>query len=438
VINFDGETVMAPSETGLEIRRYQTMRKQRSLRASLWAALGGVVIATAVVVGVWAVNTVPGNALSPSKALAPSKKISVDADGAFRPSDTQWASLRFAPVSQVAFRDEHVTDGKIVINDATPVFSPFSGRVSKLIGRPGDFVERGAPLFAIEASEFVQGHNDLITAVAGVEKARSRLVLAQTAEKRQRDLQAIRGGALKDLEQAQSDLVGAQGDLRSAEIALAAVRNRLRILGRSDDDIAQLEKTDRIGAETIVSAPIAGTIIQRKVGLGQYINAGANDPVFTVGNLSTVWLIANVRESDAPKMKVGAAVEVTVLAFPGRVFNAKLAYVAPALDPNTRRLPVRAEIQNTGRELLPEMFASFRIVSGDDRLMPAVPVDAIVYEGAKARVWIARPDSKTVVSRDITVGDTINGLVEVRKGLSVGETVVTSGTLFIDRAARRD
>ena len=150
-----------------------------------------------------------------------------------------------------------------------------------------------------------------------------------------------------------------------------------------------------------MSAPIGGTIIQRKVGLGQYINVGATDPVFTVGNLSTVWLIANVRESDAPKMKVGAAVEVTVLAFPGRVFNAKLAYVAPALDPNTRRLPVRAEIQNTGRELLPEMFASFRIVSGDDRLMPAVPVDAIVYEGAKARVWIARPDSKTVVSRDI-------------------------------------
>jgi cobalt-zinc-cadmium efflux system membrane fusion protein len=284
----------------------------------------------------------------------------------------------------------------------------------------------------------VQGHNDLITAVAGVEKARSRLVLAQTAEKRQRDLQAIRGGALKDLEQAQSDLVGAQGDLRSSEIALAAVRNRLRILGRSEEEIALHEKQDRIGAEVIVSAPIGGTIIQRRVGLGQYINVGANDPVFTVGNLSTVWLIANVRESDAPKMKVGAAVEVTVLAFPGRVFNAKLAYVAPALDPNTRRLPVRAEIQNTGRELLPEMFASFRIVSGDDRLMPAVPVDAIVYEGAKARVWIARPDSKTVVSRDITVGDTINGLVEARKGLSVGETVVTSGTLFIDRAARRD
>jgi cobalt-zinc-cadmium efflux system membrane fusion protein len=392
------------------------------------------VVVAAAVVGFWGLYTAPGN------AVARPEKSTGEADGAFRPSDTQWASLRLAPVRQVAFRDERATDGKIAINEdtTTPVFSPFSGRVSRLIARPGDFVERGAPLFAIEASEFVQGHNDLVTAVAGVQKARSRLLLAQTAEKRQRDLQAIRGGALKDLEQAQSDLVGAQGDLRSAEIALAAVRNRLRILGRSDEEVDKLEKIDRIGAEAIVSAPIGGTIIQRRVGLGQYINAGATDPVFTVGNLSTVWLIANVRESDAPKMKVGAAVEVMVLAFPGRVFNAKLAYVAPALDPNTRRLPVRAEIQNTGRELLPEMFASFRIVSGDDRLMPAVPVDAIVYEGAKARVWIARPDSKTVVSRDITVGDTINGLVEVRKGLAVGETVVTSGTLFIDRAARRD
>jgi len=403
-------------------------------RNRLWVAAGGAVLAAATVVGLWALDSAPGN------ALARPEKSSGDADGAFRPSDTQWASLRLAVVRQVAFRDERATDGKIAINEdtTTPVFSPYSGRVSKLIARPGDLVERGAPLFAIEASEFVQGQNDLIAAVAGVEKARSRLLLAQTAEKRQRELQAIRGGALKDLEQAQSDLVGTQGDLRSAEIALAAVRNRLRILGRSDEEIAQHEKQDRIGAEVIVSAPIGGTIIQRRVGLGQYINVGANDPVFTVGNLSTVWLIANVRESDAPKMKVGAAVEVTVLAFPGRVFNARLAYVAPALDPNTRRLPVRAEIQNTGRELLPEMFASFRIVSGDDRLMPAVPADAIVYEGANARVWIARPDSKTVVSRNITVGDTVNGLVEARKGLAVGETVVTSGTLFIDRAARRD
>ncbi len=402
-------------------------------RSRLWLGAGAVVVAAAVV-GFWALNSGPGN------AVARSEKTVRDADGAFRPSETQWASFKLATVRQVAFRDERMTDGKIAINEdtTTPVFSPYSGRVSRLIAKPGEHVETGQPLFAIDASEYVQGQNDLVSAVAAVEQKKSRLELAQTVEKRQRELLAIRGGALKDLEQAQSDLVNAQGDLRTAEIALAAARNRLRILGRTDDEIAKLEKIDRIGAQVVVAAPIAGTVVQRKVGLGQYINAGATDPVFTVGNLETIWLIANVRESDAPKMKVGAQVEVMVLAYPGRVFNAKLSYVAPALDPSTRRLPVRAEIQNPGRELLPEMFASFRIVAGPTQLMPAVPQDAVVYEGAQARVWVARPKDKSVVSRLIDVGVTTNGLVEVRKGLEVGETVVASGTLFIDRAATRD
>ena len=412
----------------------KTVPQQGRRRSRLWLAGGGVLAAVAVISGAWILNSGPGNAVArPDRATR-------EADGAFRPSETQWASLRLAPVRQVSFRDERATDGKIAINEdtTTPVFSPYSGRVSRLIARPGDHVERGAPLFAIEASEFVQGQNDLVTAVAGVDKAKSRLALAQQVEKRQKELLAIRGGALKDLEQAQSDMVGAQGDMRAAEISLAAARNRLRILGRTDDEIEKLEKVDRIGAESVVAAPIAGTVIQRKVGLGQYINTGGNDPVFTVGDLSTVWLIANVRESDAPKMKLGAQVEVAVLAYPGRTFNARLSYVAPALDPNTRRLPVRAEIQNPGRELLPEMFASFRIVSGSDRLMPAVPQEAVVYEGAQARVWVARPNEKSVVTRPIEVGATTNGLVEVRKGLHVGETVVASGTLFIDRAATRD
>ena len=418
---------------GTGMNTQKTPLRSARPRYRLWiAGVGGVVVIAAAV---WTMlDTAPGNALMRPAAAA------VETDGAFRPSEGQWSSLKFAKVESVSFRDERATDGRIAINEdtTTPVFSPYSGRVSRLIVKPGDHVDRGSPLFYIEASEYVQGHNDLITAVANVDKSKSKLLLAQTSEKRQRELQSFRGGALKDLEQAQSDLVGAQGDLRSSEIALAAVRYRLRILGRSDAEIADLETRDRIGAETVVSSPIAGTVLQRKVGLGQYINAGANDPVFTIGDLSTVWLVANVRESDAPMMKVGNPVEVSVLAYPGKVFKATLAYVAPSLDPNTRRLPVRAEIQNTNLELKPEMFASFRIIAGEGKAMPAVPADAVVYEGASARVWVARPESKTLISRPIVVGDTNNGLVEVRKGLEVGETVVTSGTLFLDRAARSD
>jgi hypothetical protein len=110
---------------------------------------------------------------------------------------------------------------------------------------------------------------------------------------------------LKDFQQAESDLLAAQGDHHVAKIALAASRNRLRILGCSDAQVAGLEKMEYIDAETIILAPIGGTVIQRKIGLRQYIAGGGTDPVFTVGDLASVWLIANVRESDAPKMKVG-------------------------------------------------------------------------------------------------------------------------------------
>src|SRR6185312_7744984 len=178
--------------------------------------VAGAVLVAVIGVGFWVLNG------GPSNAVARADKVVSEADGAFRPSETQWGSLKLVPVREVAFRDERATDGKIAVNEdtTTPVFSPYSGRVSRLIAKPGDKVAAGAPLFAIEASEFVQGQNDLVTAVAGVEKAKSRLALAKTIEARQRELLAIRGGALKDLEQAQSDLVSAQGDMRSAEIAL--------------------------------------------------------------------------------------------------------------------------------------------------------------------------------------------------------------------------
>jgi membrane fusion protein, heavy metal efflux system len=396
--------------------------------------VAGCCVVAAAAAGFWVLESGSGN------AVALPERAGAAADGSFKPSETQWSSLRLTPVRQVAFRDERATDGKIAINDATttPVYSPYSGRISRLIAKPGDVVTPGAPLFAIDATEFAQGQNDLVTAVAGLEKAQSRLQLAQTVERRQRELVAIRGGAQKDLEQAQSDLIAAQGDLRSADIALSATRNRLRILGRSDEEITALQTLNKIGPESIVAAPIGGTILQRRVGLGQYIAVGATDPLYSVGDLSTVWLVANVRESDAPKRKVGNPVEVSVLAYPGRIFNAKLSYVAPALDPNTRRLPVRAEIANPNRELLPEMFANFHIIAGEGRLAPAVPQDAVIFEGATARVWVANPTDKSLVTRQIEVGTTTNGLVEVLKGLTTGETVVSSGTLFIDRAAKRD
>jgi len=366
------------------------------------------------------------------------------APGLFTPTKEQWTGFKIEPVRLLSFRPEQVTEGNIAIDDdlTTPVFSPYSGRVIKLIAKLGDHVDAGAPLFAIQASEFVQAQNDLVTAIANLQTARSQLAQAQTNEKRAHELYLAQGGALKDWQQAQTDLVAAQNTVRADEIALNAVRNRLRILGKSDAEIASLEAqpTQKLNSYTIVSAPIGGTITQRQVGLGQFINSatlGASNPVYTIGDLSTVWLIANVREVDAPLMRVGEPVEVHVLAFPGRVFRAKISWVAPSIDPNMHRLAVRADVENPDGALKPGMFANFSIITGEAETAPAVPTRAIVYEGDTARVWVAGEDG-TIAVRPVHTGRSTDGMVEILAGLSPGEKIVTSGALFIDRAASTD
>jgi membrane fusion protein, heavy metal efflux system len=382
---------------------------------------------------------------NPADAPERAKPARLDtAAGTFRPTKEQWAGFKIEPVRLVTFRPEQVTEGNIAIDDdlTTPVFSHYSGRVIKLIAKLGDHVEPGAPLFEIQASEFVQVQNDLITALANLQTARSQLAQAQTNEKRAHELYLAKGGALKDWQQAQTDLITAQNTDRSDEIGLAAVRNRLRILGKTDKEIASLEAqpTQKLDSVTIVTAPIGGIITQRQIGLGQYINStagGASSPVYTVGNLSTVWLIANVRETDAPLMHVGEPVEVHVLAYPGRVFKAKISWVAPSIDSNTHRLSVRADVENPDRALKPGMFANFSIITGEEETAPAVPQSAIVYEGTTARVWVAGDDG-TIAARSVRAGRIADGMIEILAGLSEGEKVVTSGALFIDRAARAD
>jgi cobalt-zinc-cadmium efflux system membrane fusion protein len=334
----------------------------------------------------------------------------------------------FGPRRNIAIDDE--------LN--TSVFSPYSGRVTRLIARLGDQVERGTPLFAVEATEFVQAANDLITAVATSKTARSQLSQAEINEKRAHELYLAKGGALKDWQQSQTDLAATQNAVRSADIALAAVRNRLRILGKSDKEIAALEAqpTQRLEPVAIVAAPIAGTVTQRQIGLGQYIqsvSSGASTPVYTIGDLTTVWLVANVREVDAGLMRLGQPVEVQVPAHPGRTFKARISWVAPAIDANTHRLAVRADVENPDGALKPNMFGSFTIVTGEEATAPAVPHSAVVYEGDAARVWVAR-DNGTLEARDVTLGRANAGMVEIRGGVTAGEKVVTRGTLFIDRA----
>src|ERR1700687_5337914 len=166
----------------------------------------------------------------------------------YTPTPAEWASLTIQPVTERAFRAEHVTEGKVAVDEdrSTPVFSPYAGRVMKLLVRPGDSVTQGQALFVIEAADTVQAQNDFITAMTGLNKAKSALDLAQLQHKRAKDLFEGKAVPLKDYQQAEATLIQAQNDLRSTETALEAARNKLRILGFTDETISTFQEKGRI------------------------------------------------------------------------------------------------------------------------------------------------------------------------------------------------
>lgn len=354
----------------------------------------------------------------------------------FTPTPSEWATLTIEPVNAKSFRAEYVTEGKVAVDEdrSTPVFSPYAGRVTKLLAKPGESVTQGQPLFTIEAADTVQAQNDYIAAMTSQNKAKSALELADIQYRRAKDLYEGRAIPLKDYQQAEATQVQAQNDMRSSVTALEAANNKLRILGFTDETIKAFRSKSTINPEITIYAPISGTVVQRKIGPGQFVSAGASDPVFVIGDLSTVWLTAFVRESDAAMVSVGQDIAVNVMALPGRPLTAKINYVAAAIDPTTRRLLVRATIDNKEGLLKPEMFANVTIYSAGDRAAPAVPKQALIYEGSQVRIWVARED-KSVELRQIKIGLINGNLAEVTSNLKPGEKIVVKGSLFIDRAA---
>src|SRR3984957_13859803 len=219
--------------------------KERQWRVTGIAAAGLGLVVLAVWLG--------GRAFAPHEAPA----AAPSPPGTFRATPQQLKTLTVEVVQTHGFVSEELTEGKIAVNGdrATPVFSPYSGRVTRVIAGLGDTVKAGAPLATLEASEFVQAQNDLRLAA-------SQIKLARINETRKHALYDAKGGSLQDWKQAQADL-------KTAEAALARVRNRLRILGKSDTQIDDLERATNINPGVTLTAPIAGVVGDGQVGPGQ-------------------------------------------------------------------------------------------------------------------------------------------------------------------------
>lgn len=390
-------------------------------------------IAAGVIVGLVLIVVLIGKLTHHEPAPAPTSPA-----GTFRPTKDQMAGLTTMRVGYGASDARTLASGAITVDGdrSTPVFMPYSGQVVRVLADAGQRVTQGQPLMLVKTSDFVDARSGLFAARAAAQNAQAQLATAERTADRQRLIYETAGGALKDYQQAKTDLAAAQATARTAAASLGAARDKLAILGKSQGEISRLENVGEVSGihdVTTLHAPISGLIASRDVSAGQYLSQGGDKPVMTITDPSRVWLIAQLAEGDASAVHLGDSVTVTTPALPGRSFHATIDLVGAALDPQSHRLPVRATIANPDGALKPQMFASFsiqRLHSGDALLVPAA---AVIHEGDDARVWVVRPDG-LLVARTVTAGEEQDGKVTITAGLKSGERIVTAGALFVNEA----
>lgn len=403
----------------MEIKRNSMLNGKSRI---LGAACGGVLIALA------AAGCSSGSAVEAKQAAAPPQPNSADVVAV---TAEQLRQFRVeTPVERKVSVVREAT-GKVAFNEdnSTPLFSPYAGRIARMLVKPGDSVRKGEPLVEIDTPDIVAAESDLLAGNAALAKAAATLRQAERTRDRLKRLVAGEAAPVKDLEQAATDAQNAENDVRAAETATEAARQRLTVFGKIPEEIQRIVATRQVDRIAKIFSPISGTVVARKAGPGQYVRPDAPDPIFTIADLSSMWLLADVYESDVPSVRLNEAVQVSVIAFPNERFRARVSYIAPAVDPVTRRVPVRCAVSNPGQRLKPEMFASFRIANLTASAL-TVSRKAVVRDNERKVVWVLR-DGKELVRRSVETGLEQDGWVEIRSGLQPGDRVISDGALFV-------
>ena len=334
-------------------------------------------------------------------------------------SEKQAASIKVGPVETRDFEVFKTSIGTIDFNEnmLVQVFSQYSGKILKAFYNVGDDVKKGDILFTIDSPDLLQAESTLLAA-AGV------LDLQKKVLARASGLLKQGGSAQRDVDQATSDEQTAEGNFKAA-------RDAVRIFGKTDAEIDRIVASRRIESTLIVPSPISGRVVTRNAAPGFLTQPGSPPAPFSIADISTMWMIANVIETDAPAYKVGQPVEVTVPAYPDKVFRGHVTAVGSTIDPNTRRQLVRSEVDDPDHLLRSGMYASFVIRVGEPVRSPAVPEDGVVREGdGTMTVWVTM-DSRHFTKRTVNVGLRENGWVQILDGLQPGDRVVTEGAVFL-------
>lgn len=370
-----------------------------------------------------------GKAASPDIATIAARAAPSDTGAASRRdpdsidlSDAQLTSVKVEPVEARDFPVEKEAIGSIGFNEdlAVQVFTPYQGRIIALYAQVGDDVKKGQTLFTIDSPDLLQAESTLIAA-AGVAELTSRNLA------RQRDLYTTRAVSQHDLEQAVSDQQTAEGNLRAA-------RDAVRLFGKTDADVEKIVKQRMAESTLIVPSPIDGRITARNAAPGLYVQPGNAPAPYAVANIDTMWMLANVAETDSPAFRVGQNERVIIAAFPGRVFDGTVTTIGASVDAATRRVLVRSEIKDPRHELRAGMFASFTINVGDPVRAPAIPAAGVVREGDGTMTAWVTADRRHFTRRTVRIGPERAGYRQILDGVKVGELVATDGALFLSNA----
>ncbi len=354
-------------------------------------------------------------------AADPAAKPATSGSQATTLTPDQLEHLKIAPVSMVSFRPEVQTTGTVAFDGdlSTQVLAPISGPVMRILVQPGAWVKRGEALAVVSSPDFASAVSDFRKAQATAVQTRRVATLDSALFKND----AI---ARRDWEQAQTDAVAAEADRDASLQALQA-------LGVDGATVAMLRANKPVTAvQAVIRAPIEGTVVEKLINPGQLLQAGTT-PTFTIADLSTVWVMASVFETDLSAVAHGDRVDVVTAASP-HPLTGRVDYVQALVDPATKATQVRVVVPNTGRLLKRDMYVTAIIHSSKEKRGILLPVAAVLRDENNLPFVFVQLTGGSFERRRVTLGSRVADRYEVTAGIKEGERVISSGGLFLQFA----
>jgi cobalt-zinc-cadmium efflux system membrane fusion protein len=333
-------------------------------------------------------------------------------------TQAQLQKITLFTVARASYRRTVDTTGIVDFDNdqASPVLAPFSGPVSRLLVQPGDKVKKGDALAAVVSPDFA-------TAVSTYRKA---LVTAENARRLadlDKDLLAHQGVSAREEEQAQTDAASAEADRDAALQGLQSLNVAPQVIS----DTQAGKPTARV--EGLIRSPIAGTVVERLINPGQLLQAGTTD-CFTIADLSRVWVMAHIFDSDLASVHVGDPAQVST-GLSSQMMEGTVENIAAEVDPNTRSVAVRVTVRNPGDFLKRQMYVQVQIRDShaDNGLL--VPVSAVLRDEENLPfVYVMQPDG-SFARRSVTLGNRNSDRYDIPNGLRPGDRIVADGAIFV-------